>query len=205
MAMTKKRSSYHHGNLAESLLDAVNSIAEQFGIEAVTLRGCAKQLGVSPSSAFRHYADKRSLLTAFATRALTQLTETLDRSTQDAVKQDRDPVLAVGMAYVDFALSHPALFRAMWREEALYTQDADYVVAADALKSQISKGFAGSLNDHDPDSLSDQELLLWSSVHGLANLYVDGNLYNTLSSFERLKKAEQMLHVLRPGLEQNSP
>jgi len=32
----KKKNSYHHGNLAESLLDAVDEIATQFGLEAVT-------------------------------------------------------------------------------------------------------------------------------------------------------------------------
>ena len=59
-----EKKAYHHGNLAESLLNAVDELATQFGLEAVTLRGCAKLVGVSPSSAFRHYADKRALLTA---------------------------------------------------------------------------------------------------------------------------------------------
>ena len=52
MAMTTTKTGYHHGHLAESLLDAVDEIASQFGIEAVTLRACAKRLGVSPASAF---------------------------------------------------------------------------------------------------------------------------------------------------------
>ncbi len=198
--MVKKRTSYHHGNLAESLLDAVNGIAEQFGIEAVTLRGCAKQVGVSPSSAFRHYTDKRALLTAFATRALNQLTVVLSKAHEEAAQQNRDPLMQVGLAYVEFAVSHPALFRAMWREEAIYTQDPNYVAASQALQSQISAGFAGSLNDHDPDALSDEELLLWSSVHGLANLFIDGNLHSALSVYERLKKTENLLKILQPAL-----
>jgi len=205
IAMPKKRTSYHHGNLAESLLDAVNSISEQFGIEAVTLRGCAKHVGVSPSSAFRHYADKRALLTAFATRAIRQLTQVLQEANQQALKNNSDGVTSVGLAYVEFAVSHPALFRAMWREEAIYTHDPDYVIASSELQSQLSAGFAGSLDDHDPDELSEKELLLWSSVHGLAHLFVDGNLYNSISVFERMKQADKMLQVLRPALEQNSP
>ena len=200
--MTKKRSSYHHGNLAESLLDAVNTIAEQFGIEAVTLRGCAKHVGVSPSSAFRHYSDKRALLTAFATRALLELTTVLEAAREEALEKKQDAMMSVGLAYIEFALSHPALFRAMWREEALYTKDPDYEAAANSLQAQISAGFAGSISDSDPNALSEHELLLWSSVHGLANLFVDGNLNKQLSVFERMKKAEAVLQTLRPALEQ---
>ena len=80
--LKKAKNSYHHGNLAESLLDAVDEIATKFGLEAVSLRACAKLVGVSPSSAFRHYADKRGLLTAFATRALHQLSEQMAMASQ---------------------------------------------------------------------------------------------------------------------------
>jgi len=40
--MKKDKNRYHHGHLAESLLDAVDEIATQFGLESVTLRACAK-------------------------------------------------------------------------------------------------------------------------------------------------------------------
>ena len=76
--MKSENKPYHHGNLAESLLEAVDELATKFGLEAVTLRACAKIVGVSPSSAFRHYADKRALLTAFATKALDQLSELME-------------------------------------------------------------------------------------------------------------------------------
>jgi len=203
--MNKKRSSYHHGNLAESLLDAVNTIAEQFGIEAVTLRGCAKLIGVSPSSAFRHFTDKRALLTAFATRALKQLTHTLTQAHKHAAESQNDAVMTVGLAYIEFALAHPALYRAMWREEAIYSQDEHYVVAAKSLQAQLSAGFAGSLTDNDPNALSDRELLLWSALHGLAHLFVDDSINVGDSQFERMKKAEAMLTMLRPTLQQTDP
>ena len=121
--MKKDKKSYHHGNLAESLLEAVDELATKFGLEAVTLRACAKIVGVSPSSAFRHYADKRSLLTAFATTALDQLSESMDIAKKLAVDKDENEFAAVGLAYIEFALDKPAFFRAMWREETTYTND----------------------------------------------------------------------------------
>jgi len=125
--MRKHRNHYHHGHLAESLLNAVDQIASQFGLEAVTLRGCAKRVGVSPAAAFRHYTDKRALLTAFASRALNQLADSMETARTIANQKSENEFLAVGMAYIEFALKKPAFFRAMWREETIYSQDKNYL------------------------------------------------------------------------------
>jgi len=126
----KKRNTYHHGNLAGSLLDAVDSIAIKFGMEAVTLRACAKLVGVSPSSAFHHYSDKRDLMTTFAVRALREMSVAMQVAGEKAGKKGEDPFLAVGLAYVRFALEKPALFRGMWNEETIYINDENYRCAS---------------------------------------------------------------------------
>lgn len=193
----QEKKAYHHGNLAESLLNAVDELATQFGLEAVTLRGCAKRVGVSPSSAFRHYADKRALLTAFATRALLKLSDTLSTANKKAHANDGDPFVAVGMAYVRFAIDKPAYFRAMWRQETIYTDDERYQEAAATLSANLNGGFADTLHDSDPDRLSEEELLAWSAVHGLANLIVDGPIGNDDSRKARLQMAEGMIERLK--------
>ena len=198
--MRKKKNRYHHGNLAESLLDAVDEIATQFGLEAVTLRACAKLVGVSPSSAFRHYADKRALFTAFATRALSQLTNAMSQAKADA--DSDDAFQAVGLAYVEFAIDKPAFFRAMWREEAIYSNDENYKAAATKLSSYLTGGFADTLVDADPENFSPQELLAWSSVHGLANLLIDGPVGNDDTKAEKLENARLMIKSLVPALQE---
>lgn len=195
----KKKDSYHHGNLAESLLDAVDEIATQFGLEAVTLRACAKLVGVSPSSAFRHYVDKRALFTAFATRALTELSQAMDAAKDLAELNNTDAFLSVGLAYIEFAIEKPAFFRAMWRDESIYANDENYLAAANALSRHLTAGFADTIEDHDPDSFSAQELLAWSSVHGLASLFVDGPVGGHASKKDNLQKAREMLQALSPA------
>ncbi len=197
--MKKEGSRYHHGHLAESLLDAVDEIASQFGIEAVTLRACAKRVGVSPSSAFRHYVDKRALLTAFATRALHQLADAMEAAKQQALDTGADPFHAVGLAYVTFAVDKPAFFRAMWREETIYSQDADYLKAADRLAAYLKEGFVSTIEDEDPHDFSPQELLAWSAVHGLASLFVDGPVAHDKSREEKRRLADSVLQGLRPA------
>lgn len=194
--MKKDNKPYHHGNLAESLLNAVDEIATKFGLEAVSLRACAKLVGVSPSSAFRHFSDKRALMTAFATMALHQLSDTMELAEQKAKTSDEDPFLAVGLAYIEFSLDKPAFFRAMWREETIYSNDENYVKATGLLSSHLQGGFANTIDDNDPDSFSPQELLAWSAVHGLANLFVEGPVGNDQTKDEKMVKASEMLKAL---------
>ena len=194
--MKSDKKPYHHGNLAESLLEAVDELATKFGLEAVTLRACAKIVGVSPSSAFRHYADKRALLTAFATKALHQLSDLMDSAKNQADKEGSNAFSAVGLAYIEFALDKPAFFRAMWREETTYTNDEDYVAATKRLSSHLHGGFGETIPDDDPDSLSPQELLAWSSVHGLAHLFVDGPVDKGESKSQKIATAKAMIQTL---------
>ena len=199
MTTTKSgKKPYHHGNLAESLLDAVDELASRFGLEAVSLRGCARLVGVAPSSAFRHYADKRALLTAFATRALTQLFEAMGAARVRAEQTGGDPLRAVGLAYVEFAIDKPAFFRAMWHQEAIYANDPDYLAAANRLSEHLMGGFADTIPDENPHALSSQELLAWSAVHGLASLLVDGPVAKGESKERRMTLAADMLESMAP-------
>jgi AcrR family transcriptional regulator len=197
----KEKKSYHHGNLAESLLDAVDELATKFGLEAVTLRACAKLVGVSPSSAFRHYTDKRALLTAFATKALKQLSDAMKAAKRDAYENQTDAFMAVGLSYIEFALEKPAFFRAMWREETIYTDDEDYVNATRQLSEHLRGGFAQTIHDNDPDRFSAQEILAWSAVHGLASLFVDGPVGKGGSVQEKMQQAREMIQALTPAFQ----
>jgi len=198
--MRKTKNSYHHGNLAESLLDAVDELASQFGLESVTLRGCAKLVGVSPSSAFRHYADKRALLTAFAARAILELADAMATAQENAANRKEEPFSAVGLAYISFALDKPAFFRAMWNEETIYSNNEEYKEAAEVLSAHLKGGFAGTIEDTDEQRFSSEELLAWSSMHGLANLFVDGPVGKGLSKSNKLKMAADMIETMLPAV-----
>ena len=55
--------------------------------------------------------------------------------------------------------------------------------------------------DDDPTSLSTQELLVWSSVHGLANLFVDGPVAKDETKTQKLTRASEMIDALSPAFE----
>jgi len=72
--------------------------------------------------------------------------------------------------------------------------------AAGTLSSYLTGGFANTIEDTDPENFSPQELLAWSSVHGLANLLVDGPVGNENSKEQKLSKAKLMIESLAPAL-----
>lgn len=195
--MQHKPGRYHHGALAESLLDAVEELAERFGLEAVTLRGCAKLIGVAPSAAFKHYRDKRALFTAFATKALHAMAAQMEAAA--ATSAGPHPFLDVGLAYIAFGLQRRAMFQVMWRSELIDAHDPEYRRASLRLGALLAGGFADSLTDDDQHALSPQELLAWSSVHGLTALYVEGALGAGLDQAAKLAQARSALLALGPS------
>ncbi len=101
---------YHHGALREMLLSRAAEVIGEHGIEALTLRGLARDLGVSHGAPNRHFRSREDLLTTLATAAWTQARDaTLER----AKLVGEDPWLrlnAMGRGYLTWAISNPALF-----------------------------------------------------------------------------------------------
>src|SRR3954451_7072520 len=57
---------YHHGNLREALLDAGERALETGGVQNLSLRELAREVGVSHAAPRRHFPDKQALLDALA-------------------------------------------------------------------------------------------------------------------------------------------
>jgi len=61
------------GLTTERVVDAALRVADEGGIEAVSLRRLARELGVTPMAIYRHVRDKSQLLDLIADRLLEQL------------------------------------------------------------------------------------------------------------------------------------
>ena len=156
---------YHHGDLRPALLREAVEVIGQAGPAAMSLREAARRAGVSHTAAAYHFGDKAGLLTAVAAQGYRMLTEEL-RSARDAGRG----FLEVGVAYVRFAVSHRAHFEVMYRPELYRPDDAD-VREARAAAAVFLYGTAA------PDARRlAAGAAAWSLVHGLATLWLNGNL-----------------------------
>ncbi len=104
---TPPRGAYHHGDLRNALSAAAAELAREGGPEAVVLREAARRVGVSPTAAYRHFANHADLLKAVKHEALADLADALaaavakadaDADDADAADADADQHRSPGAA-----------------------------------------------------------------------------------------------------------
>ena len=105
---------YHHGNLRMALLARAGSVIESDGVDGLSLRQLARDVGVSHGASARHFRDKHALLDALAVEGFGRLNAELAAAAAvDGPFSAR--FRAVGEAYVRFAVEQPALLGLMYR------------------------------------------------------------------------------------------
>ncbi|MGW7544047.1 TetR/AcrR family transcriptional regulator [Streptomyces sp. NPDC054770] len=162
--------SYHHGDLRVACLRAARELLEEDGSGALSLRAVARRAGVSPTAPYRHYADRDALVSAVAAEGYRELAGSL--AAAHPAPAAPDDLVAVAVAYVRFALDHPALFRAMFAEPcdpgSPERVEATAVLSA-YVDTLVRNAFPGGNRDGLPTAV-------WALVHGLAFLHLDGKL-----------------------------
>tara|TARA_E500000305_G_scaffold77195_1_gene62789 strand:+ start:8793 stop:9398 length:606 start_codon:yes stop_codon:yes gene_type:complete len=109
----KAKATYHHGDLREALLrEAPGCIAEQ-GLEKFTLRGLARDLGVTHGAVYRHFSDKRELLVALALAGHEDFAQTLCAAASDEGDVER-VIKLTSRAYVRWALANDSIYAIMF-------------------------------------------------------------------------------------------
>ena len=167
---TASKLGYHHGNLKAVLITAADDIIREKGIEGFSLREAARRAGVSIGAPAHHFGSATGLLTEVALLGYESLGGALNavRLSSDAVADLRH----LALAYVNFALAHPGRFRLMFRPDLVDRNDPRYGAAS----AQALSGFVTVIGRHKPPSADAmaEVFIHWSTVHGMANLVLDG-------------------------------
>ena len=168
--MSTSRSPYHHGDLRAACLRAAMELLEEGGATALSLRAVARRAGVSPAAPYRHYADRDALISAVGAVGYRELAEQL--AAANPSPSTAADFGAIAVAYVQFALQRPALFRVMFAEPC-DTDNRERVAATNAISEYVSAIVQQSFPGFDTEALS---TAAWALVHGLAFLHLDGKL-----------------------------
>jgi AcrR family transcriptional regulator len=175
--MTARRRRYHHGDLRRTLLDASLALIAGEGIGALSLREVARRAEVTHAAPYNHFPDRAALLSAIAEEGFALLLREMQAARTGATNRPDVRLARIGASYVRFAQRHPAHFRVMCRPEvsgksaSLETAGAAaYGLLVDSVAACQRAGLAPR---GDPRSLA---LTAWSTVHGLASLWLDGPL-----------------------------
>jgi AcrR family transcriptional regulator len=174
----KPRRPYHHGNLRRALLDEALATIRADGIDGLTLREIGARVGVSRTALYRHFADKRALLTAVATEGFRTLRQQLVAAWEEGGR-NRAAFDAMGRIYVRFAVANPSHYRVMFGG-FVDPQACDAELAAEAAGAfqALVDALASLQRDRivRGDDTATMARFVWAVVHGVATLGIDGQL-----------------------------
>ncbi len=167
------RRAYHHGRLAEALVEATLRAVKQYGVRGVSLTAVAKVAGVSSAAPYRHFADKDALLAAAAQSAFTSFCAHL-LSVPKVAFDAQTYLAALGQAYLEFAAASPEMMELMfhtrldWQRYPQLAAVADkaFNVLQDGVKQLAEEGRIAF------DEVSQMTYLIWYAEHGVATLGV---------------------------------
>jgi AcrR family transcriptional regulator len=175
------------GQVRRRLIEAGLSLARAGGPEAVVLREAARQVGVAPNAAYRHFIDRDALLSTVCLEAMREMARRMEGSLARVASGHSTPqgalgrLRALGVAYLEFALTEPGLFAtafAVPRHLEYATGDA-----AAGAGERTPLQLLGAVLDElvtagvlPPERRPQAEYVVWSCVHGLAMLVGQGPL-----------------------------
>ena len=171
------RGTYHHGDLKRALTAAALQLVQEKGPKGFTLREVARRAGVSAAAPYRHFADKAQLLAAAAAQGFVQLHETL-AATAATTTDVSEQVLAMGRAYVRWAVTHPDYYQVMFGSELDNTESPEVLTAGerafnDLLDTIVRCQGAALLPAGDPLEIAGP---IWSLLHGISMLTIGSHL-----------------------------
>lgn len=165
---TSTKSGYHHGDLRASLLETAMRMLEAG--EPFSLRALAREAGVSPTAPYRHFTDRDALESALAAQGLRDLRADLTEGR--ALPASPEDLAELAVAYVEFALRRPALFRLMFGNACDEGNDERGRAAAE-IHELLQVAMTQVFPSVDAEALASAG---WGLAHGLAYLHLDGKL-----------------------------
>jgi AcrR family transcriptional regulator len=186
---------YHHGNLRTALLAQAERTVRERGVQDLSLRQLAREVGVSHGAPRRHFPDRQALLDAVAEAGFARLGIELQTAVTGAGENFQARLRATAAAYVRFATRDAALLELMFagkhREESgTLNEAADR--AFSVMLELIQQGQAdGALEPGEPERVG---LVLFATIQGIAAL-LNGGMINPEQLDELV--ADAIAHFLR--------
>jgi len=156
------------GLTRERVADAAAALADERGLDALTLAALAERVGVRQPSLYKHIDSLAGLRRDLAVLAITQLTAVLTRAAVG--RSGGDAVGAMAGAYRAWALEHPGRYAAAQRTPA--PGDDEHEARAAALVAVIADVLA--VDGLEGDDAIDAIRGFRAMVHGFVSLESNG-------------------------------
>jgi AcrR family transcriptional regulator len=182
---TKERRSREKLETRDKILGAARDMFAEEGYDAVTMRGIADRVEYTPTALYHHFKNKQALLTEICQCDFGALARHFTGKAAAADPVER--ILAVGRAYLKFAVENPSQYRFMFMTflprvddiHGEFSEIAQHFISTRGNPEQDAYAFLraacqqaieqGRMRPEvkDPDQLAQ---ILWGAVHGLISI-----------------------------------
>ena len=172
------KNEYHHGNLKEEFLQIAFDFIAKEDIDKLTLKILSDATGTSRSAIYKHFRSKDALVEKIIEIGFVQF----DKKISPILKEFDTPLVdrfyLSGKLYIEFARENPNLYKLLFGKKYKHIRDSLLSIKDDdcsgfgALKLAIEEGQKSGILKKD-DSYK-QAIIIWSSLHGLSSLIIDG-------------------------------
>jgi AcrR family transcriptional regulator len=192
------RDTFHHGALRTALIDAALVEIERAGVENLSLRELAQQLGVARSAPYRHFESKKALLEAVASIPHARLYEIYSSLPPGLPPQTR--LYLACKAYLDLTRDHPRLIQLLFIDNGDLEREGvtrpSYPQSALTLFMDLVRD---AMSPADEAAVEMTTLACWSVIHGFAMLRIGGRLAGFQNSDAEAAILDRVLVLIDRG------
>ncbi|QFU08978.1 transcriptional regulator BetI [Rhodobacteraceae bacterium THAF1] len=165
---------YHHGNLAQALVDATLVLIEEKGPTGFTVSEAAKRAGVTPAAVYRHFDGREALITEGARQGYGIFARAMEAAYDSGQPSALSSFEAVGRAYLAFARAHPGHYVAMF-ESGISVNRSPELHAVALRANGVLERAATELSQHIPEAKRPPPSMfashIWAMSHGVVELF----------------------------------
>jgi len=174
----REKRGYHHGNLAEALIQAALDLIAEYGPAGFSFAEVTRAVGVSPAAPYRHFRDRDALMADIARRGFDKFADRLSDGWNEGKPDALSAFKNVGQAYLAFARKEPAYFAAMFEARLSPDTSRELTQATErafgVLRQACEALIAPLPENKRPPSLM-MALHVWAMSHGIASLFGRGD------------------------------
>lgn len=152
------------------IVAAARVVAEREGWDAVTVRRLAEEIEYSQPVLYSHFENRDAIVAAVAVEGFQEITVALREAASGST--GRNALKNIAVAYLNFALRHPALYAAM------FVLPTDLRFAEAGTRPELRAAFEALAAGVTP-FCADVDVAaetFWAALHGLAELERSGRI-----------------------------
>lgn len=174
-----RRNDHTREELHSMAIDAARAIIAKEGLEGITARKVAQQIGYTVGTLYQSFENIHDLILHANAFTLTEMLAELEIS----YKAARDPMqrmVLLADTYLEFAEHHQNQWAAVFRHSlpSGYVMPDWYQARIDALFALVENGIRALTPRRSRQSIQGAARTLWSGVHGICILHTGNKLFS---------------------------